>query len=272
MVYDTAERSEQDAAPLELYAFTVYNQVYRFTSASDDQEFALSTWEAQTMDRSSFKVTGELPKNDLTIDARQDHPITAFFSGQPPSTVVLLQIIRVHRGDTDDISFWNGRVLGCRYRGRSAIFQCENIFTSLRRPGLRRLYSRGCPFDLYGAECQVNPLAHRVTATLDAVTGAELQSTALNTDPDIGRYAGGYIEWEQAPGQIVTRGIMAHAGNSIFVSHPVSGLAAGASIFAFPGCKHDIPDCNDTYNNLERYGGLTPYLAGKNPFGGNSVF
>jgi hypothetical protein len=272
MPYDTLERSEQDAAPVELFTFTVYNQQYLFTSASDDQLVDLRSYEAQPMEMTEPEQTGEIPRNNITIKTPQNHPMTQFYDGRPPSTVVLLQVVRYHRGDNESISYWNGRVLSCKYRGDEALFHCENIYTSLRRTGLRRLYGRGCPYDLYGPECHAAEVAFRQTIVLDAVTGIELEADALDTGSDIGRYGGGFIEWEPTPGELVRRGILSHNVRSIFLTHEIPDLVAGANVFVYPGCGHNLLDCNDFFNNIENYGGLAPYLAGKNPFGQNSVF
>lgn len=271
MVYDDRERSEEDAAPIELYQFTVYESDYLFTTASTRQTVELRDYEPQPMRRSSPEATTEIPKQNLTISAAADHPMTAFYTGNPPSTVVLLRILRLHRGDATPQPFWAGRVLNCEWRGDEAHFYCESIYTSLRRTGLRRLYGRGCPYVLYGDQCKADEELFKSNVTLLTVDGNTLTGTAFGDESD-GRYTGGLLSVEQVSGEVVRRAIIEHVGTSIKVTHAIAGLEAGDVVQAFPGCAHDLADCNDFFANTDNYGGLAPFMQKLNPFGGGNVF
>lgn len=271
MTYDTNERSVQGAAPIELYTFTVYQTNYLYTTASTNQVVQLREYEAFPLRRSSPKASGEIARNNIEVRARHDFPIAAFFDGSPPSTVVLLAIARIHRTDTVPQPFWNGRVLSCKFEGDFAVFHCENIYTSLRRPGLRRLYGRGCPYVLYGPECQADEELHEQSVVLASVDGNALESGTFDVGSD-GRYAGGFVEIELVAGEPIRRGIVSHDGRFVYLTHPIAGLEAGMTVRVLPGCKHNIVDCHNFFDNVDNYGGLAPYLGGKNPFGNNGVF
>lgn len=271
MTYDTNERSVQDAAPIELYTFQVYQTVYRFCTASTNQTVQLRTYTAAAIKRSAPESTGEIARNNITIRTRADFPVTDLFNGVPPSDVVLLVIQRLHRTDTVPQPFWNGRVLSCKYEGDEAVFHCENIYTSLRRTGLRRKFGRGCPWVLYGPDCRAVEAEHAVSVTLTDVDGRSLSGAGFNVGSD-GRFAGGYVKWESAPGIVHQRGIVGHDGDTVTITYPIPELSSGTTISASPGCKHNLADCDAFFDNVENYGGLAPYLAGKNPFGNNSVF
>lgn len=271
MSYDTIERSVQDAAPVELYTFQVYTTAYRYTSAAQDQTVDLRRYEAQQIQRSAPEASGEIARNNITLRTRHDFPITAFFDGVPPSSVVLLKIDRIHRGDDTVRPFWNGRVLSCKFEGDEAVLHCENIYTSLRRPGLRRLYGRGCPYALYGTECRADPEQFRIAATLASVDGRTLESATFDAIAD-GRLAGGFVQFEGVTGEQQVRGITSHEGPFVNITHPFVELEAGADVVVLPGCGHNVDDCQNFFDNIDNYGGLAPYLAGKNPFGSNSVF
>lgn len=272
MTYDATERSVQDAAPIELYTFTAYGEDYRFCTAATDQIVQLRRYQSAQITRTAPQQSGEIARNNIQVRTRQDFPITTFFDGFPPSDVILLKIERIHRGlDQPPAPFWNGRVLSCRYERDEAIFHCENIHTSLRRPGLRRLYGRGCPYVLYGPECRVDIELFKQSITVDAVNGRSIEAAAFDVAED-GRWAGGVVIYDAGNGRVVQRGIIAHQGDTILVTHPIPELEAGATIVAAPGCKHMLDDCHNFFDNRRRYGGLAPYLAGKNPFGPNALF
>lgn len=270
-MYDTRERSEQDAAPIELYEFLVYDQLFLFTTAAEDQTVSLKTYSAEGMKRSNPEASTEIPKQNIKINTRPDHPMTQFFAGNPPSAVVLLRIFRYHRGDIDPQPFWSGRVLNCEWIGGEAIFYCESIYTSLRRTGLRRLYGRGCPYEHYGIECTVIEGNFRTPVLLTAVSGNQLEGTAFSSQAD-GKFIGGFLQWEPVPGTLHRRAIIAHATTVVQITHSIPGIAVNDTIQAHIGCDRDITDCNDTFANIENYGGLAPFMQKLNPFGGGNIF
>lgn len=271
MSFDANEKSVQDAAPVELYTFRAYNTFHRFTSQATDIVVQSQSYQAAAIRRSSVSQTSELPRNAMTLRTAPDFPVTTYYEGVPPSTVILLTIARIHRGDTAAQPIWNGRVLNCKWERDEAVFHCESVYTSLRRTGLRRLYGRGCPYVLYGSQCGADEAAHRIDVTVESVSGTTVQASALAGQPD-GRWIGGFLSFEHVAGNVIRRGITDHSGDTIELTHRIPELSGGDAVRVHPGCAHDLADCNDFFANAENYGGLAPYLAGKNPFGGNSVF
>lgn len=270
-MYDVRERSEEDAEPVELYEFTVYNEEFLYNTSNDEQTVALKVYASEAMKRSKPDAGTEIPRQNISVNTRVDHPMTVFYDGTPPSTVVLLKIFRWHRGDVVPQPFWAGRVLNCAFKGEEAVFYCESIYTSLRRTGLRRLYGRGCPYELYGSECNVIEQNFRTPVTLTGVDGTLLTGTGFSSQAD-GKFVGGYLTWEPTPGIRHRRAIIAHAGNDATVTHAIKDIAINAVVNAHIGCAHDISDCNDTFANIENYGGLAPFMQKLNPFGGGNVF
>lgn len=270
MTYDAIERSTAEAQPIELYAFQVYTSEFLFTSAAEDQVVQLRRYRQHRLHRSEPQQSGEIARNFLTIRSAPDFPMTSFYNGTPPSTVVLVRILRMHRQETVPTWFWGGRVLSCKFEDEAAVFHCENIHTTLRRPGLRRLYGRGCPYALYGPECRAIEAEHRVSAALVSVSGRTLESPAFGNVPD-GRWAGGFITIDLGAGP-ESRTVLAHVGDLVVLTHAIPGLASGMTVEAVPGCAHDEADCEDVFDNLRNYGGLGVNMAGRNPFGPNGVF
>lgn len=270
MTFETREVSVQDGAPVELYTFTVYDTLYRYTSAAQNVTHQSQFYQAYAINRSEIESTDELPRNDLTIDCPLDFPILAFYDSAPPSDVILLSISRFHRGDLDSVVWWRGRVLNGKREGDRGLLYCENKFTALKRTGLRRLYTSMCPHVLYGPACRVVEASFSATATLDGVSGIELDSTAFAALPD-GRLAGGLISWEPEAGRIERRGIKSHVGQRVEITHPIPGLESLATVTYSPGCTHQRQVCDQVFDNIVNYGGF-PFVPRQNPMGNTSVF
>lgn len=271
MTYDASETSAESGAPIELYTFSIYGQNYRYTTASEEQLVDVHTYEPAAIQRSEIEESGEIPRNNIEIRVPETFEIVAFFDPWPPSEVMLLQILRVHRGGSDPIPYWSGRVLNVDWQGGLAVMRAENIYTSLRRQGLRRKYSRNCPHVLYSANaCRAVRATFAVSVAVTDIDGRTITVSPFSGFPD-GRFAGGDIAWQVTAGQVERRGIKSQTGAVLELTHPIAGLTVGQTISAAPGCAHDLSDCETFFSNEENYGGF-PYFQDKNPMGGNTVF
>lgn len=271
MTSEARDLSIQDGAPIELWEFMVYGQKYRYTTASEDYVFDSQTYLSPgALSHSEFEETTEIPKNNITLSVPIDFEILDYYDDVPPDDVILLSIFETHRGEDDAALKWTGSVLNGMRNEEGGELTCENIYTSLRRTGLRRIYSRACPHVLYGPACKAQDTAFRIQVQLDSVDGINITSSVLATFAD-GRFAGGLLEYEPTPGRIHRRGLKTHAGNAAVMTHALPGLDGLAQVFLYPGCKHDLPDCDDFFDNVENYGGF-PFVPRQNPMGNTSVF
>jgi uncharacterized phage protein (TIGR02218 family) len=273
MTYEVIETSDQLGSPVELYEFVVEGVTYRYTSGDTDYVLGPNTYTAVPMERTALSDTDDLPKNDLQITVKRDFPVAEFFRVSPPSEVVTAQMLEVHRTDTDQQSIvkWKGRVLSVDWKGIESTLYCENTYTSLRRPGLRRSYSRMCPHVLYGdTGCRLLAADFVEVCTVLSVLGTTVTSAEFDAQPD-GFFDGGYLEFEKSPGVFDRRAIRSHVGATVIVTHGFPTLADGDVINAYPGCDHTFATCQSKFNNTDNFGGF-PNIPGQNPFGGNSVF
>jgi hypothetical protein len=85
-----------------------------------------------------------------------------------------------------------------------------------------------------------------------------------NTRPD-GYYSGGMIEIGS-----VLKYIIASQGATLTLMQPlgVNIDSNGSAATLYPGCAHNLSDCQTKFNNLLNYGGF-PWIPGdrNNPFG-----
>lgn len=270
MAYDDYENSLESSSPVELYEFSYQGGTLRFTSADRDIEFASNTYRHAPLSRSKIDESSDIARASLVVTAPPDFEVSELFSVAPPDDVVGLVVRRYQPSDSSAVVIWLGRVLAVRWPKDQSELRCESVFTQMRIPGLRRIYSKNCPHLLYGARCRASEIVFEEEITIDVQTGRQLVSAGFDAFPD-GYFSGGKIAWEKTPGFFVRRGIKIHAGDTVVMSHPIEGIDPGTVISAWPGCDHTLNDCVGKFNNLPNHGGF-PHMKQKNPFGQSSVF
>lgn len=268
MSYEGQEVSAQDGAPVELYQFVRGTTFYRYTSAEDDYVETDTPWTSTSISRTGIEVTPERVRNGISITVPRTNPVADLFRISPPTDVVAVTIYRHHRDDAEEIVLWMGRVLGVDWQGARAVMRCEPVSTSVKRNGLRPVYSKNCRHVLFGTGCNLNRDNFKTSTTVLSVSGRTLQVATLGPYP----YGGGYVEWEQAPGSFERRFIReADTDGNLTLSTPFQGIPNGADVALFPGCAHDTLTCDSVYDNLLNFGG-TPFIPHRNPFDGQPVY
>jgi uncharacterized phage protein (TIGR02218 family) len=270
MTYATLETGLQTAKPIELYEFRYGPTYYRYTSADEDVVFNTKTYESRAMSRNSIEATNEMARGALNINCERSLPMLDLFKFVPPGDVVQLTVYRLHRGDTDAVVIWMGRVLNISWRGLEATIHCESVYTSIKRPGLRRMYQKQCPHVLYSAPCGLDRTAWVASKTVSSISGLEITLSNMGSHSD-GYFAGGYVEWEFALDQYERRAIRSHVGAVVTVNFQMIGLTPGAVLNVYPGCDHTLTTCHGKFSNSANYGGM-PYIPTKNPFVGTPVY
>jgi len=269
MTYAQYETSLYSAQPNELYEFKRGPAVWRYTSSDHDVQYGQELYTALPIKRSALEQTQEMSRNPINIELDKNAAFVQQYRGAPPTDVVSLNVYRIHEGDTQRATIWIGRVNNVKFTERTAEVRCEPIFTSMKRPVLRRFYQSTCPHVLYGTQCKVLSANVRVIAHLVAVTGTQLTAPEFDAQPD-GYFSGGFVEWEH-DGLQDKRFITNHVGSVITLDLPIAGLPANATIQAYPGCDHLMSTCNEKFNNVDNYGGQ-PFYPQKNPMNGTPIF
>lgn len=274
MTFNASEESLESSRPLELYLFEYQGGAMRYTTDADDVTHDAALWlQMPGLSRSAIEDTGDIAKSSLTLTAPEDFPPALLFEVYPPSDVLELTVLRLQRdAPTEAKTIWLGRVLNAYWSVGHATLTCESLFTRLKQPGLRRIYSKNCPHLLYGNECRADAALFTDAVTLEALAagGFDLLATAFDAKPD-GYYSGGRVSHDAGGGLVHYRGIREHVGNRVTLTHPIPGLASGAALLVLPGCDRTRATCQAKFSNLANYGGF-PYMREKNPFGSSSVY
>lgn len=270
MAFDDYELSVESGNAAELYEFTYQGGTFRFTSADNPITYESHIYPPIAIQHTPVKEVADIAKSSLTITAPPDFPVAELFRVSPPDDVVGLVVRRLQIDDGTAEAFWLGRVLSARWPTDQSELRCESIYSSMRMPGLRRIYSKNCPHVLYGLKCGVPESSFQETIAVASSSARTITSPDFATFAD-GYFSGGKLRWESSPGYYVRRGIKIHDGDTITVTHPIPELEGGELLTVLPGCNHTMQHCNDKFSNILNYGGF-PYMTERNPFGASSVF
>lgn len=265
MTYLAQELSAQDGAPVLLFLFTQSVTSWRYTSAAQPVDYDGYTWGPTEISMGNVTQSNEMNKDTLSLDFPRGHEFASQFVEYSPELVTSVTVFRQHLGDVEVAVYWKGRVIGASAQESVITVECEPIFTSLRRAGLRGRYQKLCRHVLYGRGCTLDRANFETAGTVTAVDGFVL-TVAAAAGLDTGYLVGGMIDYNG-----VLRYIMNHVGDQVTLIRPVLDLTqdvadnGSASILMHPGCAHNFTTCKDKFNNLDNFGGF-PWIPGTNPF------
>lgn len=266
MSYDSVESSVDGGAPVELYQFNRESGSFYMTSFHDDYVYSSKTYIATPIKRDRIKQT----QNSLKDGLRLSFPLGVAFSdgfvAGTPDLLTTVTILRGHYGDGEFVTYWKGRIVGSAVSGNEVTLECESVFTSIKRPGLRAKFQYTCRHALYSAfGCRVNSGAYRhsgivqpgSTASVVIVDGADSFAD--------GYFNGGFVTDNFG----ASRAIVSHVGNSLTLTRAYGAIPTGV-VSVYPGCDHTKEQCLAKFNNLDNFGGF-PYIPTRNPFDGSSI-
>ena len=266
MTYATAEASQQSGAPIELYLFIQGVNVWAYTSAPDAVVYDSYTYTPTAISRDRIKQNTDVFKNALNLKFPKSNPFAAQFMGQTPDFTTTVTVYRGHVGETDYIAYWKGRVVNAEVSGNSISIQCESIFTSIQRPGLRAKFEYTCRHALYSGLCGASAATYGINDQIVEITNS---STKFNIT-DCASYPDGWFTGGILLVGTYRRFIVNHVGTIITVSRPLLEAAANDYAVVYPGCDHTMTTCKNKFNNILNFGGF-PWVPTKNPFGGSSI-
>jgi uncharacterized phage protein (TIGR02218 family) len=273
LTYNSFETSVSSGSPAELYRFTYSDKAYRYCTldggvgpftykiAGGDEVFTPSP-----LRRSSMDVSEEMARNTLEITMPDSATIPRLFMAAPPEGVVGVTVYRFHVTDTDRgyVTIFKGRVLSVSFQDNEASLSCEPIFTSLRRPGLRRYYTPHCGHSLYGPGCRLLRDDWEIDGTVIGQNGNVLTIQGAEAFAD-GWFVGGVFRCGD-----VRRMVMASSGGQVTVSSTTPAINGKACVL-LPGCNHLRSDCHTKFNNVLNFGGFD-WMPLKNPYKGDNIF
>jgi uncharacterized phage protein (TIGR02218 family) len=266
-------------APVELYRIALDQTVYTWTSGGVAVTYNSETYTPEPIGRSGLEQGEEINRANVQIRVPRTNVLAQIFLTSVPEYQATVTIFR-QVGATTTVH-WKGRVVGSTADQSEVTLECESVFTSLRRTGVRARYQTTCRHVLYGRGCTLDKADFAVPAILKAVNGLVLTVETTDSYPD-GYFHSGMVEDQDG----VLRYIVGHQGDQITLWREVVGIGSdiglvgwgklwgqfwgGIPITLYPGCPHDRVTCKDRFNNLDNFGGW-PWIPQRNPMDGSSI-
>lgn len=275
MTYAAIETSLDDGRPVELLLVSFLTNKWCYTTSDENIVHDGNTYVPMPIDHGEITNTGDVSKASVDIKVPYDCPVGELFRVQPPSGIVTVTLYSRHVGSTEVKVIWKGRIVNAEWESPWLTMTVENVFSSLRRMGLRRKYSIQCTHTLYSIGdglCNVDRDAFKSTHVTTSVSGVVVGCTSAAGLP-YGHMAGGFITWiSTTTGFLEQRMIVDSDSAGNFTLHvPPVGLSVGVPVTVYPGCDHSQAACDLKFANSPNYGG-TPYIPSKNPFGGTTLY
>jgi len=278
--YATIDVSIQDGAPEYRLLFQQGATAFRFTSRPEIVFDGVNTWLPVAIQATEVSQSGEMAKDGVTMRMLRDNNLAQSFINGAPDDITFVTIFRSHISDGVMQTYWKGRVSGFNITGDEVELDCENIFTSLRRSGLRARYQKGCRHALYSTGCGLGLANFAIDATVSAVSGLDVTFTIdedsngfVTTSNGTVQVVSGYFTGGIMQSEDGMRHISTHVPGTLTLMQASNSLTAAVlggpqSVTLYPGCSHTIADCRDKFNNLDNFGGF-PWIPTKNPFANN---
>lgn len=273
MSFDSRESSLAAGTPIRLYEFS--RGVMRWLYNSSGRDITVGTQVYRTVRGgirdNGIRQTGESRQDAFVITAPADIEVAQPWRSSRPSAEIFLRVRDMHYGESEIVHRLTASISSVKWpQLDTCSITCQDIESSMERPGLIDTYSRTCTTTLYSTKCGVDRNLYRVEASIQSLTGASISSGTFAAYPS-GWFTGGYVEWSIGSGEYDSRHIEAHSGSTLQLLGDTVGLAAGLPVRVYPGCDFLASTCHDKYDNLNR-NRAQPQMDGKSPYDGEQVF
>lgn len=247
---------------IELYVFQSASAAFHLTPHEFGVDLGGQRYDSLTLGRSALSLGVEAAKTTLQLRLPPDHALVSHLLASALSgevTAITLRLARQVQGSWQVIGTrWLGRVLGVEIADDTAQVACESAQVSLKRIGLRRLYSRQCSHVLYSDACGAQPVSQ--SATVLSAAGRRVDLVGGTPPALLTALPGGLLQLANGARHM----IIGADGAGVDLLAPLQ-LPAGAVVQLVAGCDHSTATCAGRFNNLDNYGGF-PHLPNKNPF------
>ena len=256
--------SQNPLQEVELYAFASNSAQFFLTPHEFDVDLDDDLYLSLPIERNELALGAEAAKSALELKLPPScdlvrHLLASSLTGDTTSVT-----LRIGRRDTWSDYWWlsgtrwMGRVLGVEVAHDQARVRCESAQVSLKRIGLRRLYSRNCSHVLYSAACGAAPIT--ASAFVLDVYGRNVELDDGVPGSVSGGLAGGWLQTPDGARHM----IVSEGGSSVELLYPAA-IAPGTEVLLTVGCDHSTATCQSRFANLDNYGGF-PAIPVKNPF------
>ena len=256
--------SQNPLQEVELYAFVSNSTQFFLTPHEFDVDLDGTLYTSLSIERNELALGAEAAKSALELKLPPNgelvrHLLATALTGETTSVTLRLGQ-RETWGEYWWLSGtrWMGRVLGVEIDADAARIRCESAQVSLKRIGLRRLYSRKCSHVLYSTACGASPIT--ASAFVLEVYGRSVELDGGVPGEVSGGLAGGWLQTPEGARHM----IISDYGSGVELLYPTA-LEPGTEVLLTVGCDHSTTTCAERFGNLDNYGGF-PAIPSKNPF------
>lgn len=262
-----ADTSYTTGRPVEMYQIDQGISSRHYTSHAKPVSFNNFIFKPLNITRDEVETSDDSFKGTLTLSLPRTDPLAVELIGATLEIPMVITLFRGHLvgNQVENVSvYWKGRIVTTKAQDNEIKVDCESVFTSLKRAGLRARYEKTCRHEVFDRGCKVNEANFRKVATIDAVNVMHI--TLSGEAAPIGYYTAGMVIFSDGTTRLITKH---EAQGEITISRPHPNAQPGERVTLLPGCDHSIDTCKNKFNNYINYGGW-PYIPIKNPFGGSS--
>lgn len=262
-----ADTSYISGIPVEMYQIDQGSSTRRYTTHAKPVSVSGNIFEPKNITRDAVETSDDSFKGTLTLTLPRNDALAVELIGASLEIPMIVTLFRGHlSGNTaQDVSvYWKGRVVTTKAQDNEIKIDCESVFTSLKRAGLRARYEKTCRHEVFDKGCRVNEANFRKEGVISSVNVMDIVITG--EDAPVGYYTAGMVIFPDGTTRLITKHEKA---GEITISRPHPAAQSGQRVTLLPGCDHSISTCKNKFNNYINYGGW-PYIPIKNPFGGSS--
>jgi Phage conserved hypothetical protein BR0599/Uncharacterized conserved protein (DUF2163) len=258
----------QPLMEVELYAFNSSSAQFYLTPHEFDVALDGTVYKSFPLERNELALGAEAAKAALELKLPPDcdlvrHLLQTALRGE--TTSITLRIAQRYIWDDSwwiSGTRWMGMVLSMEVSDDVARVRCESAQVSLKRIGLRRLYSRKCSHVLYSRACGATPIS--ASSQVGDISRRNVDLVGGVPASVDGGLAGGWLQTPQGERHMIVSQYGDISAGGVELLYPVA-MEVGTQVLLTVGCDHSMQACASRFNNLDNYGGF-PSIPSKNPF------
>ena len=175
---------------VELYRFSQGVFHVGFTSGTTTISYNGVTYNPLTVERNDLQVTDDVYQSSVTVNFPRSEQFALdllnFSNDQPWN----FSLFKGELGSNNYPLKWQGRVVSSKADDDIIQVECESMYTTIKRPGLRARYSKTCRHELYDKNC--SKAEWWIKATITAISSTSL-SVDVSYDVPVGHFTAGVL-------------------------------------------------------------------------------
>lgn len=265
MTFDSLESSVESSEPIELYKFTLGNEVFLWSNTEDTITIGVDVYLPETLKRSDLAIGKDERKKVVTVEVPATNILAQRYIGTPPGQRASLSIFRVQRqdGPLETALIYKGSIRVVQFPEDQDVakISLQSIEAASSRSLPRMTFMFQCNHVLYDNQCQVSEALFQHIGNVTSVSGDTI--TVSGAGASGLDFAGGYVK---PAGFTDFRLVLSQSGDVLTLLLPFEQNPTGGNVTAQAGCDHTLEgDCSQVFANEIEFGGFA-FVPNKNVF------